>query len=296
MVFLKGVLLQRFKLAGAVLGFLLAGFAGCLGSNSDAEESTDDSGVNATEEDIRNTLEGWIQDGELLPLAGAAIDIPSLGANRVSNADGQYRFVNLPVGEHLVTVTMAGYDTASQRALLREGFSTVLNFSLEKAPDAVPHDEILPFIGQVSCDLFLGSDPETATRQACGDVDPNNAPSHEFEFGPGGAQVQLETFWDPTTKLASNLTIKVETVGFGHQDVVFAHQAGSPGMKVIIGQANMEKYYANGGRVRVTLGGGPSITGDEAEADVGFAFQQRFEIDFTVFYVQPGPLDYTSRP
>ena len=57
----------------------------------------------------------------------------------------------------------------------------------------------------------------------------------------------------------------------------------------MIGESNMKKYYPNGGQVRVTLMAGPSVTGDEAAIDVGVALQQRFEVDFTTFYWEPGP-------
>jgi hypothetical protein len=90
--------------------------------------------------------------------------------------------------------------------------------------------------------------------------------------------------------------MSVESVGFGHQDIVFGQIVGPSGIKITIPQAVVEKFYPSGGTLRTILQAGASVTGDEAGIDFGVALQQGFDVYVTVFYIEPGPTTYTANP
>lgn len=277
-----------------VLGLLASALAGCLGGSTSPTEEADPAA--SADPGLENTLQGWVHDADLVPIGGATVTVVGPDQTRVTNADGAYRFVNLPAGDHLVAGTATGFLAATQQAAIRDGFSSVLNFTLELAPSAKPRDELATFRGQLSCQVFLGEDPEAGSRTECGEIDPSHDAMHEFAVGPQAARVIIEPYWAPATAAAEALTLRVETVGLGSRDVVFANHWGQSGsLRTVLGQDNLAKYYPNGGLVRVTLSAGGSLSDGAVPADAGVALFQQFEVDFTIFYVEPGPDGYTSR-
>lgn len=288
----------RSRAAWLTLLLVAVSASGCIGGgggDSDEARLTNDPGPTQSGEDIRNALEGWVLNAEGLGVAEATVTLINAGDATTTTAQGRYQFVNLAPGDHLVSAQKSGFLSLTQRAFVRDGYNMILNFTLEDAPTQTPYDTLETETGQVSCYTYLGTDPETASKQDCGEVDPNNKASHVFDIAPGAAQLQIQGYWTPTTTLAQHLTMRVETVGFGHQDVVFADAVGASGVKVFVNQVNMDKFYTNGGQLRVTMYAGPSIAGDESPADVGAAIMQGFEIDLTTFFVEPGPSNYSSR-
>jgi len=265
--------------------------SGCMGGHKTA---TQDATGTSLAPQTSNALYGFIFDNEQLPVAEARVQVEGVDDVRTTNEAGTYRFNDLPPGEHTVRVEKEGFRTGVERASIRDGYATIVNVTLEPAPKDVFH-ETVPFNGQLACHATLGDDPETGTAYDCNQADPNSKASHEFLIKPGAVQVQLEIFWTPTTAAASNLTVRVETVDRGTLNVVFANQPGPPGMKVSIGEANIQKYFANGAPVRVTLSSGPSVRHDPVPMGAGLALEQPYEVDFTTFFGEPGPSDFRYR-
>ena len=88
--------------------------------------------------------------------------------------------------------------------------------------------------------------------------------------------------------------LTVESVGFGHQDLIFGQVSGPSPLKLPISQTMMSKYYPQGGTIRVSVAAATGALGQPDTYDVGFAVQQEFETYVTIFYIEPGPPNYTA--
>lgn len=276
------------------IAVLLVPLAGCMGGGKDAsiaQVAPDDTNL---AQGTTNSLQGFVLTSDLLPIPDALVSLLAAPDTRRTNEEGGFRFENLVTGDHTLVVTKEGYREGKALATVREGFASLVNVTLDPVPRQTHHTTI-PFVGTVTCHATVGDDPETGTREDCGGFDATGSPMKEFEIDPGTAQIQIETFWIPATAAAKNLTIKVESVGLGALDVTFAYFAGTSGMKVTIGEANLQKYFPNGGKIRVTLSSGPSARVDGVPAGVGLAFEQSFEVDATFFFGTPGPSDFSYR-
>lgn len=276
-----------------VLGSLL--LAGCAGSDGEAQDGTKDPGAN---EEVTNAIEGTVLGDDQLPLEMAKVEILSLNVSIQTNSEGSYRFTNLAPRDYLVVASKDGYRTLTQRAIVKDQSIHQLDFVLDAKPLLEPSRETLDHVGLILCKAVYGTDPEAMEHHDCGEAgEPaNNDPDHEFQIGPNAAQILVEAFWEPTTEGSKHLTLTVESVGFGHQDLVFSSISGPSGIRVTIPQSIVEKYYPEGGALRTIMAAGPSITGDEAGADAGIALNQGFTFYVTVFYIEPGPPGFSAGP
>lgn len=88
------------------------------------------------------SITGRVVDRDGFPMPGATIllvELPSKGT--VSDANGRYTLVNVPVGSFTVRVSYIGYATLNLPAEVGQGVSTVLNVRLEEA--AKVGDEVI---------------------------------------------------------------------------------------------------------------------------------------------------------
>jgi hypothetical protein len=283
---------------GGVLSLLVVAsllLAGCAGSDGGAEGK--DAG-DGSEEEVTNAIEGTVQGDDLLPLEMAKVEILSLNVSVMTNSEGNYRFTNLAPRDYLVVASKDGYRTLTQRAIVKDQSVHQLDFKLDAKPLIEPFKETVDHAGRIACKIVYGTDPEAMEHHDCGQAadDINNDPDHEFQIGPNAAQILVEAFWEPTSDGSKHLTLTVESVGFGHQDLVFSSISGPSGIRVTIPQTIVEKYYPEGGALRTTMAAGASITGDEAGADAGAAIQQDFVLYVTTFYVEPGSPGFTANP
>lgn len=270
---------------------LVVALSGCTGSAR--RESAVEATSTTLAHDARNLLLGTVFTADQIPLAGVTVRVEGRPEARITGDQGSFRFEDLTPGEHVLHATKEGFAEGVQRATVQDGLATVVNVTLGEAPKAVFH-ETQTFRGQVSCYVTAANDPETGTHQDCNTVDPTAKPSNDFPVNPGAARLLLEVFWTPSTALARNLTIKVETAEGG---TVFAHYSGAPGLRAQIGDLNLARYFGGGGKVRVTMESGPSVR-PPANAPIGFgaAVEQAFEIDCTVFYGDAGDPGFTFKP
>ncbi|MEO1449350.1 MAG: carboxypeptidase-like regulatory domain-containing protein, partial [Bacteroidota bacterium] len=75
-------------------------------------------------------LSGRIVDEATLPLAGATIIVDGVRGT-TSDADGYYGIVNLPAGQHKLTISFIGFEKVDTDITIKAGETTVKNFSLE---------------------------------------------------------------------------------------------------------------------------------------------------------------------
>jgi hypothetical protein len=271
---------------------LLLGLAlsGCAGKGS--PEGGD---ASPTAPSFQNAIQGRVTSIDYIPLAGVRLDILSVNASTTTNATGEYRFTDFQPREYLVAASKDGFKPKTQRALVAADQVFQLDFVLEDAPVVTPHKEVLDRQGTIACDLVYGADPEGRSHSNCAPIVPDNR-IHEFNIKGGPSQIIIEAFWEPTTLAANQLTLSVESVGFGEQDLIFGTHVGPSGTKITLGQTLAERYYGKDGVLRTRMSGGASITGDESGPDAGLALQQTFTIYVSVFYAQFAPPNYSAGP
>ncbi len=75
------------------------------------------------------------------PLPNATVTIPELSLGALADRDGRFRLSDVPVGIHLVSVTLIGYAPATATATVADGEITTLSFALDFS--AIAFDEIV---------------------------------------------------------------------------------------------------------------------------------------------------------
>ncbi len=88
------------------------------------------------------TIAGTVTNAETLqPISGAQISVPGTGRGALTNAQGRFIVLNVPVGEHTVRVEMIGYAPQTSAVSLAAGETATLDFAL--ATQAVALDEVV---------------------------------------------------------------------------------------------------------------------------------------------------------
>lgn len=280
--------MRALSILSLVAALVLAGCAGNKGSSTEPVPTEDETGL---PEGITNVLLGLVVGPDQAPIANATVEVLSVGMRTNTTDAGEYEFTNLEPRDYLIAVAKEGYRTKTQRAIVEDGRVYELNFLLEEKPLDVPYSVTLPFNGFISCQFAYATNPENVQYHDCGALDSNNKVVKEYELSPGGAQVIIEAEWDAVQSLAERLTMVVESVGFGHQDIVFGQVSGPSGLRMPIDEPVMRKYYPEGGKLRVTFSAAPNLDNDYL--DVGLAFQQDYQLYASVFYIEPGPPGYS---
>ena len=78
------------------------------------------------------TITGTVIDsGTQQPIAGAQVYLPGSRLGALSNAQGRFLIVNVPVGSHEVRAELIGRTTASQTVEVQAGQAAQVNFAME---------------------------------------------------------------------------------------------------------------------------------------------------------------------
>ncbi len=275
-----------------LLLLLPALLAGC--SSSDKPETSD------TPADDGNTspaslevLGGWVFDPALAPVVGAEVSIPALNQSTKANDQGHYGFKSLPYDQVLVIVVQAtGFESTSKAVTLTQDTILQLNFTLAPVSEKVAYNERLSFNGLISCDgvVKVQNNPNNIECRISGGVDER---VWEFTVKPDVAGIVVEIFWDAGTPAAEHLNLTVETVGFGNFDEILSGNEGGSILRAQVNRFQSERFYTQGGIVRVTVDVGRNTADDETGSGAGVAIQQDFEAFATVFYVDGPPPGYS---
>ena len=83
----------------------------------------------------QSVVTGTVRDARQNALSGATVRVPAASRAVLSDADGRYRIVGLPTGQHEVTVSYIGYADARASVQASEGDVARLDFVLD--PSAV---------------------------------------------------------------------------------------------------------------------------------------------------------------
>jgi hypothetical protein len=81
------------------------------------------------------TVRGKVLDSETnFPLVGAKVEVLSVDSVMLSrgltNIDGEFTLLKVPVGKHQVRISLMTYDTKTQTVEVNSGKEVVLNLSL----------------------------------------------------------------------------------------------------------------------------------------------------------------------
>ncbi|HEY2646963.1 MAG TPA: TonB-dependent receptor, partial [Candidatus Acidoferrales bacterium] len=87
--------------------------------------------------EIFGNVHGVIHDPQHRPIKDAEVDLKAQHSDwmqhQKTNENGEFDFSAVPLGEYTVTVTSAGFQTASQTLIVTSGSAPVLHFPLELA-------------------------------------------------------------------------------------------------------------------------------------------------------------------
>lgn len=268
--------------------------AGCADKPDAAKETKTDPTESALPAGVTNVLEGTVQATGVGPLEGVLLRLDGSNQTRNTTAAGYFRFESLEPRDYIVIASLDGYRSKTLRAVVEDDKVFQLDFMLEPIPVAQPYHETTILRGLIECQVHYQTSEENPSRPLCGTgVDPNAKPTLIFNVGPSAAQIMIEMTWTPRTQFASHLTLAAEETK-GQTELAYVHSANV--LRVAVSENVVRKFYPSGGELMTRVEAGPSVTGDEAAADVGLIFQQDYEIHLTVFYHEIGPPTFTAIP
>ncbi|MBI4393936.1 MAG: carboxypeptidase regulatory-like domain-containing protein [Euryarchaeota archaeon] len=292
--------------ATPVFGALImvaASLAGCVdpGAAPVSPASTDDQSKVTLDFDARldesrpGAILGVVGDLTFAPLKGAKVSIDTMNVSRVTDESGRYEFIDLENGRYLVSASLEGYFTKTASAVVKNGTIYELNFKLEQIPTKNPYSVPAEAKGQISCHA-IASHPFTGdgTEYSCGQLDPNNKDRFRWDLNEDAAGIVIEMRYTPQTSASSRLSLTASTEGFGDLDTDLGRTIGENGYaRIDVGPSVLKRYYARGGTFTSFTKLAPSLGDDEQDTSGGLAVNQQFEIVVTVFYVLPGPANYS---
>jgi len=236
-------------------------------------------------------VEGWVVDSKRAPVVGASIAVEGQPIQGTTDAEGHYRF-EAPVGIDLLVVVAAdGYHPSSRLVPAYSGAVHVLNFSLQKVPDATPYHLASEFEGSVSCafTVVLQEDPDRPHQHQgvrCTDLLPTQTHVWNYTIPTNATGLVLEGFWEAQTPASEALVVKAEVVGTGQ---VLAFVESMSPLRVQLSAANLAAAAKDGRSymtVTVTPGAG---TGSHEHGAIGLFVEQPFQLVMTAFF--NGPVD-----
>ena len=173
--------------------------------------------------EIFGTVRGIVHDPQHRPIQDATVDLKAQQSDWVqhqkSNADGEFDFTAVPLGEYTVTVTVTAFQPEQQNVVVGSGTSPVLHFQLalasvsEKAvvvgeQVTAPMDSVTPttLVSRQDIQETPGAD-RTNALQMITDYVPAAYVTHDMLHMRGGHQVNwlIDGVPVPNTNIAANL-------------------------------------------------------------------------------------------
>lgn len=273
----------------AVAAVLALALAGCSdgGGKGGADGPAEGAGPGALP-----MLHGYVFDPALRPLEGAVVKVLETNASATADDEGFFGFDGLPVEQFLVVVaTMPGFTPTSKQITLTADVPVRLNFTLEPVPVASPYSTVVKQEMLLECQVGTVVQEEH-NQQSCGSgVQEIDQFDIAVEAGLAGAVV--EVYWEPTTQLAASLGAKLETLELGQLNLVLAQVVGTGPLVLRVPQSTAERYYPEGGLMRLTIYAEPNADENEAGVGISVAVQQPATAYASLFYVQPPDPTYS---
>jgi hypothetical protein len=271
----------------AALAVLAVALAGCSDSSGG-----DGSPVTAGNPEGLPMLHGYIFDPALRPLAGANVKVLDGNGTATTDEEGFFGLDGLPTEQFLVIVaTLDGFTPSSKQITLAVDTPVRLNFTLEPIPTQTPYSTTLDQAMLVECQVGIVL-AENEMGQNCGtgtqDIDQWDI---AVEAGLAGAVV--EVFWEPVTDAAASIGIRLETLDLGQLNLVLGETVGESPLRIMVPQSTANRYYPQGGLMRLTVFAEPNSDETEAGAGASILVQQPLDAYASLFYVAPPDPSYS---
>lgn len=172
---------------------------------------------------IFGSIRGIVHDPQHRPVEGAMVMVKAKTsdwtATTNTNANGEFNFPAVPLGEYTVSVAGSGFNQAAQGVTVNSGTQPVLHFALSlagakesvtvsAAPDAVPTDSATPttIVSRLDVERTPGADRSNSLAVIT-DYVPGAYITHDQLHIRGGHQVSwlIDGVPIPNTNIASNL-------------------------------------------------------------------------------------------
>jgi hypothetical protein len=186
---------------------------------------------------IFGRIQGLVHDPQHRPLPGATIKVQAAASDWTqtaqSDANGEFSFSAVPVGDYKITVTHANFDTAAQTMTVTSGSSPVLHFQLTLATlnqttvvvgeaATAPLDSVTPttLIDRQDIAQTPGAD-RTNSLAMITDYTPGAYVTHDMLHMRGGHQVDwlIDGVPIPNTNIATNLGPQIDPKDIDYLEV-----------------------------------------------------------------------------
>jgi hypothetical protein len=173
--------------------------------------------------EIFGGVRGIVHDSQHRPIQGAAVEIRAEHSDWAqqlkTNADGEFEFIAVPLGEYTVTVTLVNFQTQAHSVVVTSGANPVLHFQLEIAsitestvvsgePIAASLDSVTPttLLSREEIRNAPGAD-RTNSLAMITDFVPGSYVTHDQLHIRGGHQTSwlVDGVPVPNTNIASNV-------------------------------------------------------------------------------------------
>jgi len=186
---------------------------------------------------IFGRVQGIVHDPQHRPVAGAAVKLQAttsdLSQTSQADANGEFSFTTVPVGDYKITVTQPKFETAQQSVTVASGSSPILHFQLVIAPlnestvvtaqaQAANMDSVTPttLIDREDIAQTPGAD-RTNSLAMITDYTPGAYVTHDMLHMRGGHQVDwlIDGVPIPNTNIATNLGPQIDPKDIDYLEV-----------------------------------------------------------------------------
>ncbi len=120
-------------------------------------------------EPIENVVGRVYQRWEKRPLAGVKVEIVGSERSAQTDAQGRFRFVDIPTGNVEISLSRDGFVSATLNQRIEDGAKYDLNVGLEPAPEPLPKDEEIDGVAVVRASRVRAEVVETKVERAQGE-------------------------------------------------------------------------------------------------------------------------------
>jgi hypothetical protein len=182
-------------------------------------------------------VRGVVHDPQHRPIAGASVSLHAANSDLVQDArtnnDGEFSFLDVPVGDYFITASEPGFDTVRQSITVISNTSPVVHFELAVAsvqqsvtvtnnPSAVNVDSITPttLIGREDIARTPGAD-RTNSLAMITDYVPGAYMTHDMLHMRGGHELSwiIDGVNIPNTNIASNIAPQIDPKDIDYLEV-----------------------------------------------------------------------------
>src|ERR1700689_4089544 len=187
---------------------------------------------------IFGKIQGIVHDPQHRPIAGATVVLKATASaftqSTQTDADGQFTFTAITVGDYSVSVTQAGFGSSQQKVTVDSNTSPILHFQLQLAavnqsatvsatPEATDMDSVTPttLIDRADIAQTPGAD-RSNSLQMITDYVPGSYYTYDQLHIRGGHQVSwlIDGVPIPNTNIASNLGPQIDPKDIDYLEVL----------------------------------------------------------------------------